>query len=487
MMVGQQHDTLQDRAVGCCHKGCFLFWARRRHRERRRQGTTAKHWPSTASKVEAASSASQGGQHLASLTPVGGTGRPCGTEVAAEAGSNGPQRRQVTMTSAKDSMKLPGVVQSLRDGPLALGPSIDAAGPRLNQGGGCNDRRVAVHAKLNPPVTVAEKVQKEAGRPIAGNIAPVLAFATPAIVTDDKTIDARSTFDEEQVYKDSLCEPMVVLRLAKEAEQEALREMEEAMQLMREVTKRRMEMATKNAKGGHCSSGSNQRLNAVWPADSLGVPPVSSTEAATKELQAATPDLQRGPQQYEHSLRAQAGKAHNDARVGDTEEDALGGPQNAANVPQQWENQDPGNLHSRGHSADASAARPPLQQACGKRRGHQVIPLKSSVHQGYSAASRDAQDYANILEDRKSFHRAMQASRTPQILEEDVDHDRDAPASFRPRRRGAGHTVLLDSSQVVSGSVSCPLASLFSWTCNMCLQEEKVPELQASQLKPING
>jgi len=370
--------------------------------------------------------------------------------------------------------------------PLTLGPSVDPAGPRSKQNGPCNNRRGAVHAKFNPPVMVAENVPKEAGRLIAGNVAAASAIATPTTVTDDETI---SSLHEEQareeVYKDSLCEPIQVLRLAKEAEQEALHEMEEAMQLMREVTKRRMQgMAAKNAKGGHCNGSSNQTLKAALPVDSLGVPPVSSTEAATEEFQTVTPDLpriSRCSQQHEHSLSTAAGQAHNGAYVGDWEEDSLGGLQIAAKVLQQRENQDPGNLHSKGCSPDTSVARSPLQQACGKGRGHQAILLKSSVH----PASRHAYDYVEILDDGKSSHRAMQASRTPQILEEGTHHDNDAAESWRPRMRKPRHAVVLDSSQVVSGSVSCPLASVCLWTCNMCVEKEEVSEPMVSQLKAI--
>lgn len=410
MMFGQQHDASQAQTVGCCHQGCFLIWAGRQHRARRRQGTTAEGRQSTSSKVEAASSPPQGSgvQPLAFRTPAGGTGRPSVAEVAAEAGPNGPQRREVAMITTKESVKRPGggdgtftlpeshepatfSTEHSLSGPLAMGPNVGAAGPWLNHGG-CNDRHVAAHARLNPSATVA--------------------------VTDDKTFATRSTVDGEQpreeVYKDSLCEPTDILNLAKEAEQQALREMEEAMLLMREVTKRRMEMATKNAK---------------LPADSLGVPPVSSTEAATREVQAVNPDLQRisrHPQQHENSLSAPAGQVHNDARVGDTEEVALGSPLNAANL----------------------------------------------LQQGRSAASSPAYEFAVFQEE------PLQASHTPPILEEGTGFDIDAVASVRAstRRKKKGHTVLLDSSQVVSGSVSCPFSSLCFSACNMCFEEEKVPE-----------
>jgi len=453
-MGGQGRDVLQNRAVGCCHRGCFLLWAGRRHKERSRQGTRTMGRPSTASEAEAASSASQGRRLLASLTP-GGKGRLGVAHVATEAGSRGPQGQEVAMITT-ESVQVPGGSGTLPEspelatfstecsssGPPLLGLSANA-GQRSNQG-------AWVDAKLNPLLTLAKKAPEEAGRATArSTVAALAAVATPPTTTDNMTADTRSTADEEQareeVYKDSLCEPMEVLRLAKEVEQEALREMEEAMQLMREVHKRRAEeMAVKNAKEEQSRGSSNQPSTPALPAETLAVPPESSPK------------------------------------------DALGGPRSIASVSQQQETQDPGDLHLWRHVADASAARSPLQQACGKRKGHQVVSLKASVHQGHSDTSRHAYDYADILEDRKSFHRAMQAYRTPRIAEEGTDQDSDGLASYAARNRGAGHTVLLDSSQVVSGTVSCPLASLCLWTCDLCFEkeaEESGPKVSHS--KPI--
>jgi len=333
-------------------------------------------------------------------------------------------------------------------GPLALGPSVNAAGPRLNQGG-CDDRRVAVNVRLNPPETAAaEEIRKEAKRAIAGNIAAALALGTKSDMKDDVIMSAG---DGEQVYKDSLCEPMEVLRLAQEAEQEALHEMEEAMNLMRQVTKRRMEeMTAKNAKG-YCSSGSNRRClvaeKAGLPADSLRVPPGSSTKAATKELQAADPELQR-----------------------------------LARRPQQHgTDEDPWNLPLPG---SMEVARSPLQQACGKRHGHQAIPENFSMHQRAALQSNHATQHAESSEER-SFHRTMQASRTPQIREESTDHDGEIVAHGRVRSsKRARHAVVLDSTQVVSGTVSCPFASFFVSICDLCLLEE-VPGPKANQVEPI--
>lgn len=491
MTAGRQHDALQPRS--CCHGGCFLLLTGRQRREVRRQGIIT-----------------QGQQPFATLVP-GDTGRLSVAEVSAKTGHNDSQRREVATGTPKESVKLPGggsgtllesspefatfSTECSSSGPFASGTGANVAGPKINQVGWDNGR-VAADAKLIPPLTDTEKLPKEAERAMAGN-AVTLATATPATVKDNMTIDIRSSVkdtmtidtrstneDEEQVYTDSLCEPVEVLRLAKETEQEALHEMEEAMKLMREVHKRRMEeMAAKTSKDRHSSVVSKQPLKATSPADSLGEPPVNSTKAATKELQAANKDFQRLRQQHRNSLTTPAGQAYSDAK-----EDSPGGPQYVACVLQQEENQDLEDFHSRRHDADVSAARAPLQQACGKRKGHQVIPLKASMHQGRSDANRYANDYAEILEDRRSYQRAMQVSRTPRIPEEDTgDLDSDAVISLpgATRNRMAGHTVLLDSSQVVSGTVSCPFSSLCAWTCDVCLGEDQpVPKPKA--VRPIS-
>jgi hypothetical protein len=249
-----------------------------------------------------------------------------------------------------------------------------------------------VNVRLNPPETAAaEEIPKEAKRAIAGNIAAALALGTKSDIEDDEIMSAGNG---EQVYKDSLCEPVEVLRLAQEAEHEALHEMEEAMNLMRQVTKRRMdEMTAKNAKG-YCSSGSYRRClvaeKAGLPAESLGVPPGSSTKA---------------------------------------------------------------------------------------------VPENFSMHQRAALQSNHATQHPESSEER-SFHRTMQASRTPQIREESTDHDGDmAHGRVRSSRR-ARHAVVLDSTQVVSGTVSCPFASFFVSICDLCLVEE-LPGPEANQVEPI--
>jgi len=290
------------------------------------------------------------------------------------------------MISTKESVKLPGggsspppnnidhkqfSAECSSAGPLALEPSVDAADPTLNQGG-CSGGSVAVHVPLNLPVTVPEQVPREIGVAIAVNTAVALP-----IVTDDETVATRSTLDverAEEAHEVSLRESTDILTFAKQVEQEALREMEEAMQLVRVATKRRLEgAATQNAYGGHCSRGSNETLKAILPTDSLGVPPLGPIGAATTEFRAVNPDLQRPsrhPQQHKNWPNTPAGRAHNDVCI-----------------------------------------------------------------------SKNA----------------------------------------RERR----HTVVLDSSQVGSGPVSCPFTSLCFSTSNMCDQEEIIPEPRASRLKSV--